>query len=133
MIYHIQINQSVAIIDLATGERQVRSPGRLGGVSGGMQIVTGGPDGPRLAFGLSDVMWRLRLRAPALTNPRARFYFTERGWQRVGRVVAAEARRRGHLVQVIRRKNPPRSQVVYRDADQVALLPGRRPGSTGQP
>lgn len=65
----------------------------------------------------------LGLKAPPLKHHRARFYFTERGWVSVGRHVAAAAQREGHLVKVIRRKEPDSSQVVFRDALQVALLP----------
>ena len=60
-----------------------------------------------------------------LSNPRVRFWFTERGWHAYGRRVAAEARASGRAFRVIRRKNPPRSMVVYRDDWQVALLPDR--------
>ena len=62
---------------------------------------------------------------PFLTNPRVRFWFTERGWRAVGLKVAAEARASGRTYRVMRRKNPPRSLVVYRDEWQVALLPDR--------
>ena len=48
-----------------------------------------------------------------------------RGWRAYGLRVAAEARASGRAFRVIRRKNPPRSMVVYRDAWQVALLPDR--------
>ena len=58
-------------------------------------------------------------------NPRTRFWFTEKGWARYGRRVAAEARATGRTYRVMRAKNPPRSAVVYRDAWQVAVLPGR--------
>ena len=58
--------------------------------------------------------------------PRVRFYFTERGWAKVGRHVAAEAKRAGHVIKVIRRKQPERSQIVYRDELQLALLPKAR-------
>jgi hypothetical protein len=47
---------------------------------------------------LADIMQDSGLRAPAISNPRARFYFTELGWLTVGRHVAAEARRLGHVV-----------------------------------
>lgn len=67
--------------------------------------------------GLSDIPY------PHITNPRARFYFTELGWHTYGRNVSAAARQHGHTVRVIRCKNPDRSQVVYRDKYQVALLP----------
>lgn len=62
---------------------------------------------------------------PFLTNPRVRFWFTERGWHAYGLRVAAEARASGRTYRVMRRKNPPRSQVIYRDEWQVALLPDR--------
>jgi hypothetical protein len=75
---------------------------------------------------LCDVMADLDLPSPSrLRNSRTRFYFTERGWQRVGRHVAAEAKRRGHTIKVIRRKNPRPSQVAFADEWQVALLPAR--------
>lgn len=88
---------------------------------------SGYPEEERLtgaSFGnLAAVMWERGLKAPDITNSRARFYFTEAGWRQVGRYVAAQARRDGHVVRVIRRKNPARSQVVYRDDLQLALLP----------
>jgi hypothetical protein len=62
---------------------------------------------------------------PYLTNPRVRFWFTERGWRAYGLAVAAAARASGRPYRVIRRKNPSRSTVVYRDEWQVALLPDR--------
>jgi len=62
---------------------------------------------------------------PGLANPRVRFWFTERGWRAYGLRVAAEARASCRPFRVIRRKNPPRSMVVYRDDWQVALLPDR--------
>jgi hypothetical protein len=102
---------------------------------------------PRLTLGLYELQGRWRreavrrlqgvssfgvemnrhgLRSPRISNPRVRFYFTERGWVKVGRHVAAEARRAGHIVKVIRRKQPERSQVVYRDLLQLAVLPRRQ-------
>jgi len=65
------------------------------------------------------------LRAPNISNRRARFYFTERGWKKIGRFVATKAGRAGYVVKVIRRKQPGRSQIVYRDDLQVAILPRR--------
>jgi len=62
---------------------------------------------------------------PFLTNPRLRFWFTERGWRVYGLRVAAGARASGRTYRVLRRKNPPRSTVIYRDEWQVALLPDR--------
>jgi hypothetical protein len=55
----------------------------------------------RIRVYLPGGVWRLLaelptgLQAPNISNRRARFYFTERGWQKTGRLVAAEARRRG--------------------------------------
>jgi hypothetical protein len=63
---------------------------------------------------------------PREYDRRVRFWFTERGWRDYGLNVAAQARASGHTFRVLRRKNPPRSMVVYRDAWQVALLPDRR-------
>jgi hypothetical protein len=87
---------------------------RMGGVAGG------------LSASLSEKMDELGLAAPKISTPRARFYFTEYGWRRVGQAVATEAKRRGHVVRVIRQKNPRPSQIVYQDALQLALLPDRR-------
>ncbi len=76
---------------------------------------------------LSGLMDQLGIHSPSIENQKARFYFTERGWRRAGRVIAVEARRCGHVARVIRRKEPHASQVVYRDELQVAILPSRRP------
>jgi len=73
---------------------------------------------------LAEVMDQYGLWAPPLENHRVRFYFTERGWRDVGRHVVAEARRIGHVVRVLREKNPPPSRVCYRDELQVAILRG---------
>jgi hypothetical protein len=74
--------------------------------------------------GLADEAWA-DLPAPRLSNPRVRFWFTERGWRAYGLRVAAEAQASGRTFRVIRRKNPSRSMVAYRDDWQVALLPDR--------
>jgi hypothetical protein len=86
-------------------------------------------------FCLGDVMGGLRFPkefqvrgGSGPRNRRARFYFTERGWRRFGRKVVAEAKRRGHVVKIVRRKNPLPSQIAYADDWQVALLPKRHPG-----
>jgi hypothetical protein len=83
---------------------------------------------------LGGLMWELHLPAPDFDNERARFWFTERGWDRFGRKLASEGQRAGHVVKVIRRKNPKRSQIVYADEWQMALLPvetaRRRDGKT---
>lgn len=72
-------------------------------------------------------MDQLGIASPSIENEKARFYFTEAGWRRAGRVIAVEARRSGHVIRVIRRKEPSTSQVVFRDEFQVAVLPIRRP------
>jgi len=74
--------------------------------------------------GIADKAWG-DLPMPLLSNPRVRFWFTERGWHAYGLRVAAEARASGRAFRVIRRKNPSKSKVVYRDDWQVALLPDR--------
>lgn len=94
--------------------------------------TTGFWDIPVRRFGgamhaLGDVMSDLDLPAPhRLTNERTRFYFTERGWQLYGRHIYAEGRKRGHVMKLIRRKNPHRSQIVYEDDVQMAILPDTR-------
>ena len=62
---------------------------------------------------------------PVLSDPRVRFWFTGRGWRAYGLRVAAGARASGRDFRVIRRKNPSKSMVVYRDDWQLALLPDR--------
>lgn len=69
---------------------------------------------------------------PQLDVPRARFWFTEAGWNRFGVALVKDHEAAGLKVRVLRRKNPPDSAIVYRDAWQVALLPpGRRQPGTG--
>jgi hypothetical protein len=79
-----------------------------------------------------NIMFARGLRAPLIQNPRARFYFTERGWDKVGRFVASDARKKGFLMRVIRRKNPPASQIVYQDDFQIALLHSNRMKQMGR-
>jgi hypothetical protein len=76
------------------------------------------------AAGVAEDAWG-DLPMPLLSNTRVRFWFTERGWRDYGLRVAAGARASGRTFRVIRRKNPSRSIVVYRDDWQVALLPDR--------
>jgi hypothetical protein len=73
---------------------------------------------------LADGAWG-GLPVPLVSNPRVRFWFTERGWRDYGLRVAAGARASGRTYRVLRRKNPSKSIVVYRDDWQVALLPDR--------
>ena len=78
---------------------------------------------------LSKLMDEFGLDGPKVSNKRARFYFTERGWRTAGRRLASEARKHGHKAKCIRRKNPLKSQVIYRDELQVAILPRKSKGS----
>lgn len=93
--------------------------------SGAMEVGPG-PGQLMGAFsaGIADGAWD-DLPVPSVTNPRVRFWFTERGWRAYGLRVTAGARASGRAFRVIRRKNPPRSMVLYRDEWQVALLPDR--------
>jgi hypothetical protein len=78
---------------------------------------------------LSGMLDQLGIRAPSrLDNRKVRFYFTEKGWRQAGRLIAVEAREKGHAVRVIRRKEPHESQVVFRDELQLAILPNRCKG-----
>lgn len=85
--------------------------------------------GGRLAGAFMAGLEGFNLNAPKIKNARARFYFTEKGWEKVGKAIVARARVQGHVVRVIRRKNPEKSQIVYADELQVAILPrkGLRP------
>jgi hypothetical protein len=74
--------------------------------------------------GVAEGAWG-DLPMPRVSNRRVRFWFTERGWRTYGLRVAAEARASGRAFRVIRRKNPSKSMVIYRDDWQVALLPDR--------
>jgi len=76
------------------------------------------------AFNLDDEMMILGLPPPKVKiNHRARFYFTEKGWDDFGRELFAIAKRRGLNPTIVRKKNPKRSDVVYGDVWQVAVLP----------
>lgn len=59
-------------------------------------------------------------------NERARFWFTEAGWAVYGRPALDAAIQSGRTWRLLKRKNPPRSAIVYRDKWQVALLPVKR-------
>jgi hypothetical protein len=72
----------------------------------------------------SDQMIALGLKPPRklVQNPRARFFFTDRGWRDIGRHLYSEARRLKLSPRIERRKNPKASEIVYGDTYQVALL-----------
>jgi hypothetical protein len=67
-------------------------------------------------------------------DPRLCLYFTELGWERIGRAVAVQARRLGHEVKVRRQRQPDASRIVHRDELQVAVMPpGPRTGARARP
>lgn len=70
--------------------------------------------------------WWDGLKAPPVTNPRVRFWWTEAGWEKFGRATLADAMRSGRTWRLLRQKNPPKSAIVYKDRWQVALLPVKR-------
>ena len=84
------------------------------------------------AYAAGAIGWGT-LPRPQIGNRRARFYFTEAGWHKIGGAVLMDARWRGIMVLVVRLKNPPLSQAIYRDEWQVAILPpGRRRKDSGR-
>ena len=111
MIYRVVSESSQWVWSEESGaiEIDLLSPGRLMGA---------------FNAGVADGAWG-DLPMPLVSNPRVRFWFTERGWRAYGLRVAAGARASGRTFRVIRRKNPSESMVVYRDDWQVALLPDR--------
>jgi hypothetical protein len=81
--------------------------------------VTGSP----LKGGFMAGLHGFALKAPTIQNANARFYFAEKGWHEIGKPIVAQARHEGHTIRVCKRKNPTRSQIVYLDEFQVAILP----------
>lgn len=61
-----------------------------------------------------------------MNNPRARFYFTEAGWNHVGKVVMEEINKKNYTAKIIKLKNPRPSNIYYSDAYQVAILYGEK-------
>jgi hypothetical protein len=84
--------------------------------------------GSLVGAGSAGLLNRTQLKVPILENRRVRFFFTEKGWRNIGRQIVSRAIREGHVVRVIRQKNPGRSKVFYEDAYQVAILPARIKG-----
>ena len=105
MIYRILVSNQKYVFDESSG-----------------QFVSG-PDGSLVGVGTAGLITDPSLKAPRFENRRVRFFFTEKGWRDIGQSIVTEAIREGHLVRVIRRKNPTKAQVFYKDADQVAILP----------
>ena len=55
-------------------------------------------------------------------NPKAKFYLTELGYRKFSKDIIRSAKQYKQPLKVIKRKNPKRSQVVFRDKYQVAIL-----------
>jgi hypothetical protein len=106
MIYRILANAKKGLFSVSRQEFIPGSPSPLRGA------WTAGLAGMNVKF-------------PEIENRRVRFFFTEKGWREVGRAIVARAIREGHVIRVIRQKNPMKSQIFYKDADQVAILPSR--------
>jgi hypothetical protein len=66
------------------------------------------------------------LPSPDKVHPRARFYFTEAGFRRFGEEIIADAKAHGQVLRVEKRKNPSRSEIVWQDEWQVAILPAKK-------
>ena len=120
MIFRIQIDgfspddaHLLAMVYSQTGE--------LPKADSGKGVMTGLMGNPRL----NQLMLDLGLHKPVVSNPRARFYFTAKGWRRFGRILFAEAKQLGHVMKMVSRKDPLPSQIVYEDDFQVAILPQR--------
>ena len=59
---------------------------------------------------------------PLLRDLRAKFYFTEEGYKAVSKHLNEQAKFYGIGLRVIKRKTPKKSQVVYSDKYQVAII-----------
>lgn len=84
--------------------------------------------------GLLEVMesWADKLPAPKHRIPaNARFYFTEKGWDQIGRYVVAAAQRTGQRYRVLAVKEK-HLNVIFRDEFQVAGQPVRLKGKRGK-
>ena len=91
------------------------------------RIIGPGYDGKLKGAYYAGLGWSaMDIPAPQLSDPRLRFWFTEQGWKDYGVKIIGYARQEGRKFRVFKRKNPPRSAVMYRDRWQVALLPVKR-------
>ena len=88
-------------------------------------ILVGPMAEPALNYAMGSKV--LGLKAPKkFGNFKARFWFTEAGWQKYGIPLCKIAAEEGLQVVVKKEKNPDKSRIVYRDRWQVALLPPRK-------
>jgi len=74
---------------------------------------------------LGSYMDELGLRGPRKDDfpSRARFYFTEEGWDQFGRELMRIATKLGMNPKVEKRKNPKKSEIIYKDRWQIVILP----------
>lgn len=88
-----------------------------------------------MGFTLHDEIfdaWAGKIQAPQVTFPsNARFYFTEKGWDEVGREVVAACQRHGQAYRVLKVKEK-HVDVVFRDEFQVAVQPRRAAAKDGR-
>mgnify|MGYP007123700038 CR=1 FL=1 len=75
------------------------------------------------AFCTAGIAMDVPLPKKNLDHPRARFWFTEKGWKRSRQIMLTDMKERGVPFKVLCQKNPKRSQIVYQDEFQVAILP----------
>lgn len=75
---------------------------------------------------LYQLMRNVKLKSPDLENPRAHFWFTEKGWDDMGRGMAKELERRGFEITVKGMKTPSSNCLQYADYYQVAILGGKK-------
>jgi hypothetical protein len=67
------------------------------------------------------------LKSPTnIKNEKTRFYFTELGYKTFGPDIIKDAKENKVTLRVIRLKNPDKSQIVYEDEYQVAILPAKK-------
>ena len=74
----------------------------------------------------SERMAEEGLRVPNRFHPRARFWFTEQGWQKVGKKIAEDMNKLGAYTKIKKQKNPKKGDVYWSDPYQVALLSNKR-------
>src|SRR4051812_34729169 len=58
--------------------------------------------GPTSNPRLHEIMLKSAMPKPIIANKRARFYFTDLGWHKVGSIIFHEAKSLGHLVKYTR-------------------------------
>ena len=72
-----------------------------------------------------DVPPELKAPRKSFSN-KAKFYFTEKGYKLAKETILKCAKEMNWGVRVIKRKNPKKSQIVFQDEYQVAILEDKR-------